>query len=150
MSQGGGGIWTGSGLRLSLIHDEGTYPECFAPVYKVQLGVGLCCPATRTGKVKKERGGGGGQFAFIQDVLEHHGRSQSSSHCPSHPRSKVTCSRLKVIGPRCSEEEELLHGGRFDLNVQLSNSGLQRHNTVTAGKYYHKYFYYCRATAGHL
>lgn len=31
---------------------------------------------------------------------------------------------LQVIGPRCSEEEELLHGGHFDLNVQLSNSSL--------------------------
>lgn len=40
-----------------------------------------------------------------------------------HVGSEVTCSRLKVIGPRCSEEE-LLHGSHVDLNVELSNASL--------------------------
>lgn len=35
-------------------------------------------------------------------------------------------SRLKVIGPSCWQEAELLHCGCFNLNIQLSNTSLHR------------------------
>lgn len=45
-------------------------------------------------------------------------------NCPAPGLSLTLRGRLQVIGPWCSEEEELLHGSLFNLNVELSNSGL--------------------------
>lgn len=64
---------------------------------------------------------------------------ESSSYCPPPPVTvRPTMAqreeggvRLELIGPRCSQGEELLHGGCFNLNIQLPNSGLQRQDVTT-------------------
>lgn len=102
----GGRVQTGNRLRLSLIHDEGTYPGCFAPVFKV-LGYGGFWSIM------------GKSVMFVSPLPQCQSEVQQ-------PGGISLTSRLKVIGPRCWQEAELLHCGCFNLNIQLSNTSLHR------------------------